>query len=60
MVLDFLAIDNFDFTRKTAAKNLGEKLVKLNFGPTFDFSNSVQPHLVYKIGINRSKVEHYL
>ena len=34
MVLDFLAVDNFDFTRKNVKKNLGEKLMK-------DFSNSV-------------------
>ena len=48
MVLDFLAVDNFDFTRKIVKKNLGEKLVKLLglcqnliFGQKFDFSNSV-------------------
>ena len=29
MVLDFLAIDSFDFTRKIVKKNLGEKLVKM-------------------------------
>ena len=29
MVLDFLAVDNFDFTRKNVKKNLGEKLVKM-------------------------------
>ena len=29
VVLDFLAVDNFDFTRKIIKKNLGEKLVKL-------------------------------
>ena len=28
-VLDFLAVDNFDFTRKNVKKNLGEKLVKM-------------------------------
>ena len=28
-VLDFLAADNFDFTRKIVKKNLDEKLVKL-------------------------------
>ena len=28
-VLDFLAVDNFDFTRKIVKKNLGEKLVKM-------------------------------
>ena len=37
VVLDFLAVDNFDFTRKIVKKkNSGEKLVK-----KFDFSNSV-------------------
>ena len=48
MVLDFLAVDNFDFTRKIVKKKLGEKLVKmLGFcqnwisGQKFDFSNSV-------------------
>ena len=47
-VLDFLAVDNFDFTRKIVKKNLGEKLVKMLgfcqnwiFGQKFDFSNSV-------------------
>ena len=29
MVLYFLAVDNFDFTRKIVKKNLGEKLVKM-------------------------------
>ena len=29
MVLHFLAVDNFDFTRKFVNKNLGEKLVKM-------------------------------
>ena len=49
MVLDFLAVDNFDFTRKIVKKKLGEKLVKMLgfcqkwiFGQKFDFSNSVQ------------------
>ena len=28
-VLDFLAVDNFDFTRKIVKKNLGQKLVKM-------------------------------
>ena len=48
MVLDFLAVDNFDFKRKNIKKKLGEKLVKmlgfcrnLIFGQKFDFSNSV-------------------
>ena len=49
MVLDFLAIDNFDFTRKIVKKILDEKLVKMLgfcqngiFGQKFDFSNSVK------------------
>ena len=29
VVLDLLAVDNFDFTRKIVKKNLGEKLVKM-------------------------------
>ena len=44
VVLDFLAVDNFDFTRKIVKKNLGEKLVKMLgvcqnwiFGQKFDF-----------------------
>ena len=49
MVLDFLAVDNFDFTRKKLSKKiLGEKLVKmmefcqnLIFGQKLGFSNSV-------------------
>ena len=28
-VLDFLAADNFDFTRKIVKKNLSEKLIKM-------------------------------
>ena len=46
--LDFLAVDNFDFTRKIVKKELGEKLVKMlgfcqnwMFGQKFDFYNSV-------------------
>ena len=49
MVLDFLAVDNFDFTRKIVKKKLGEKLVKMLgfcqnwiFGQKIDFSNSVE------------------
>ena len=49
VVLDFLAVDNFDFTRKVLKKILDEKLVKMLgfcqnwiFGQKFDFSNSVQ------------------
>ena len=29
VVLDFLPVDNFDFTRKIVIKNLDEKLVKM-------------------------------
>ena len=48
VILNFLAVDNFYFTRKIVKKNLGKKLVKMLvfcqnwlFGPKFDFSNSV-------------------
>ena len=48
VVLDILAVDNFDFTRKIVKKYLGEKLVKMLgfcqnwiFGQKFDFLNSV-------------------
>ena len=38
VVLDFLAVDNFNFTRKFVKKNLGEKLVKIEFlNKKFDF-----------------------
>ena len=47
-VLDFLAVGNFDLTRKIVKKNLGEKLVKMLgfcqnwiFALKFDFSNSL-------------------
>ena len=30
MVLGFLNVDNFDFTRKIVKKNLGEKFVKMH------------------------------
>ena len=47
VVLDFLAVDNFDFTRKIVKKVLGEKLLKMLglyqnwiFGQKFDFLNS--------------------
>ena len=35
VVLDFLAVDNFDFTRKIVKKILGEKLVKMLWFWTF-------------------------
>ena len=48
VVWNFLAVDNFDFTRKIVKKNLSEELVKMLgfcqnwiFGQKFDFSNSV-------------------
>ena len=44
VVLGFLAVDNFDFTRKVVEKKLDEKLVKMLgfcqnwiFGQKFDF-----------------------
>ena len=49
VVLDLLAADNFDFTRRIVKKNLGENFVKMlgfwknwTFGQKFDFSNSVR------------------
>ena len=48
VVLDLLAVDNFDFTRKIVKHFFGEKLVKMLgvcqnwiFEQKFDFSNSV-------------------
>ena len=48
MILDFLAVDNFDYTIKIIKKKFGETLVKMLgfcrnwiFGQKFDFSNSV-------------------
>ena len=35
VVLDFLAVDNFDFTRKIVKKKFGEKLVKMLWFWTF-------------------------
>ena len=61
MVLDFLAVDNFDFTRKIVKKKkkLGEKLVKMLgfcqnriFGQKIDFSNSVRKGCPNKFGIS--------
>ena len=55
VVLDFLAVDNFDFTRKIVKKNLGEKFVKLLgfcqnwiFGQKIDFSKSVNFVPIFK------------
>ena len=49
VVLDFLAVDNFNFTRKIVKKILGKKLMKMLgfcqnwiFGQKFDFSNSLE------------------
>ena len=57
VVLDILAVDNFDFTRKIVTKNLDEKLVKMLrfcqnwiFGQKLDFSNSIIWRL--KFGLN--------
>ena len=42
VVLDFLAVDNFDFTRKIVKKNLGEKLVKkLEFCQNWIFGQKI-------------------
>ena len=37
VVLDFLPVDNFDFTRTIVIKNLGEKLVKMLFFVKIEF-----------------------
>ena len=57
VVLDFLAVDNFDFTRKIVKKNWMKKtrenvggLSKLNFWTKFDFSNSVSHEVMKKTG----------
>ena len=43
VVLDFLAVDNFDFTRKIVKKNLGEKLVKmLGLGQNWVFGQKMK------------------
>ena len=58
MGLEFLAFDNFDFTRKIVKKKLSKKLVKMFgvcqnwiFGQKFDFSNSVCPSLLHVLGL---------
>ena len=62
MVLDFLAVDNFDFTRKIVKKILGEKLVKMLgfcqnwiFGQKFEFSNSVNTVAMKRIYADYSR-----
>ena len=56
MVLDFLAVDNFDFTRKIVKNNLAQKLVKMLgfcqnwiFGQKLDFLNSVSSRRDHRI-----------
>ena len=64
MVLGFLAVDNFDITRKIAIKKFGWKtrenvgvLSKLN-GPKFDFSNSVSQWMQTKIqNLNKKSLQ---
>ena len=60
MVLDFLAVDNFDFTRKIVKKNLGEKLVKmLGFIKIEILDNNLTFRIVCRIasGNYKSKLE---
>ena len=65
VVLDFLAVDNFDFTRKIVKKFLGEKLVKMLvffcqnwiFGQKFDFSNSVKKYERWQNKIRRKNTK---
>ena len=67
MVLDVLAVDNFNFTRKIVKKIVkkifSEKLVKmlgfcqnLIFGQKFDFSKSVEVYVFERNQSNHSKV----
>ena len=67
MDLDFLAVDNFDFTRKIVKKKLGEKLVKMLggcqnwiFGQKFDFSNSVSNRSNTKSGVDQIQTKQHL
>ena len=62
VVLDFLAVDNFDFTRKIVKIFYGEILVKMLgfcqnwvFGQKFDFSKS-ESQIIAKIAYNLSVV----
>ena len=48
MVLDFLAVDNFDFTRKIVKKNLSEKLVKM-LGFFFVKTEFLDKNLTFRI-----------
>ena len=57
VILDFLAVDNFDFTRKIVKKKIGWKFVKMLgfcqywiFGQKFDFLNSVNYYLLAVCG----------
>ena len=57
-VLEFLAVDNFDFTRKIVKKNLSQKLVKMLgfcqnriFGQKLDFWYSVRQYIGKKISL---------
>ena len=53
VVLDFLAVDNFDFTRKIVKKILGEKLVKmLGFFVKIEF---LDKNLTFRIVCRTSK-----
>ena len=57
VVLGFLAVDDFDFTRNIVKKKKwGEKLVKM-FGQKFDFSNSVSEERL-TFGLGRKNSEH--
>ena len=54
MILDFLAVDNFDFTRKIVKKNLGQKVVKM-LGMDLHFlvvDNLDFPRKIVKFGQN--------
>ena len=62
VILDFLAVDNFDFTRKKKKKKFGEKLVKMLwfcqnwiFGQKFDFSYSVAQWKSFVLHVKTTK-----
>ena len=66
MVWDFLAVDNFYFTRKIVKKNFLEKLVKmlgfcnLIFGQKIDFSHSVYTVLLKHCNLVENSCLHFL
>ena len=58
MVLDFLAVDNFDFTRKIVKKNLGEK--KCWGSDLVGFTVSLDPRCVCCIWVYEGAISRQL